>query len=237
MNILFRYMLTAAAIIAVSISSIAQSRSYLLDVGDFSELHVRDGISVDYACSPDSAGKVTFECDPEIASSIVFSNKGGKLSIQLSDPQLLPAGAVKPTLRVYSRFLTKANNTSDSTLRILSMNELPKFEALQEGNGRLVLRSVNASEVKLTLRLGHGTLVASGKCSQAKIHFTGTGLIQADALDANEVSISCSGTGSIGVNPKEQMSVSGVGSTTVYYLGTPKIRDRAIGVKILPLAK
>lgn len=237
MNILFRYMLTAATIMAAAFSSMGQSRSYLLDVGDFNELRVRDGINVDYACSTDSAGKASFECDPEVASSIMFTNKGGQLTIQLSDPQLLPAGAVRPTLRVHSRFLTKAFNTSDSTLRILSVKEAPKFEALQEGNGRLVLRSVNASEVKLTLRLGHGTLVAAGECSQAKIHFTGTGLIQADGLEANDVSINCSGTGSIGVNPKEQLSVFGAGSTTVYYLGDPKIRNRTLGVKILPLAK
>lgn len=237
MNRFFRYLIAATAIAVTTLTITAQSRSYTLDVGDFSELRVRDGINVDYSCSADSAGKVSFECDPEIASSIMFTNKGGQLTVQLSDPQMLPAGAVRPTLRVHSRFLTKVFNTSDSTLRVLSMKESPKFEALQEGNGRLVLRAVNSNEVKLTLRLGHGTLVAAGECQQAKIHFTGTGLIQADELEANEISINCSGTGSIGVNPKEQLSVFGAGSTTVYYLGEPKIRNRTLGVKVLPLAK
>ena len=208
---------------------------YDLNVGDFTELRLQDAINVDYVCSADSAGHAVFECAPEVASSIVFTPKGSRLSVQLTASELRP-GTQLPTVRVYSRFLTRAVNTTDSTLRILSVADTPRFDALQEGNGRLIVKSVNANDVHLTLRLGHGQLIASGECTKAKIQFTGTGLVQADGLSADEVSINCSGTGSIGVNPLKSLSVFGAGSTTVYYLGTPAILNRTIGVKILPIA-
>lgn len=219
------------ATIAISMSA----HKYDINVGDFTELRLQDAINVDYVCSADSAGHAVFECAPEIASAFVFTPKGSRLSIQLTTSEVRQDIPL-PTIRVYSRFLTNASNTSDSTLRILSVSDTPRFDAVQEGNGRLIVRSVSANDVRLTLRLGHGQLIASGECTKAKIHFTGTGLIQADGLTAEEVSINCSGTGSIGVNPVKNLSVFGAGSTTVYYLGDPVIRNRTIGVKIQPIA-
>ena len=234
MIITIRRLLTA--ILAITASLPAIGHDYDINIGEFSEVRLQDPINVDYVCSADSTGRAVFECSPEDVSAIMFTNKKGCLTIQLSTDELRP-GTKLPTIRVYSRFLTKASNTSDSTLRVVSVNDTPRFEALQEGNGRLIVRSVKANDVKLTLRLGHGTLVASGECHQAKIHFTGTGVIQADALEAQDISVNCSGTGSIGVNPLKSLSVFGAGSTTVYYLGNPSIRNRTLGVKILPLAR
>lgn len=225
-----------SAITAILGFSSALANDYSLSIGDFSELRVQDPVNVDYVCSADSAGTAVFNCAPEIASAMMFTNKNGRLTIQLSNPESAP-GTPLPVIRIYSRFLTKASNTSDSTLRILSVAPTPAFEALQENNGRLIAKNIQATNVKLTLRLGHGSLIASGKCSQAKIQFTGTGVVQADALQADEVSINCSGTGSIGVNPAQLLSVFGAGATSVYYLGNPTIRNRTLGIKLLPLAK
>lgn len=232
MNRLLR--LLTLILISATAPSIS-AHSYDINIGDFTELRLQDAINVDYICSPDSAGHVVFECAPEIVSAIVFTNNKSKLSIQLSAIDL-PQGAKLPTLRVYSRFLTNANNTSDSTLRILSVHDTPRFVALQEGNGHIIIRSVNANEIQLTMRLGHGSITASGQCDKAKIKFTGTGLVQADALTAKEVTVNCSGTGSIGVNPTESLSVFGAGSTTVYYLGNPTIRNRTLGIKLVQIA-
>ena len=56
----------------------AETTDYKLDVHDFSELVVVDGINVDYFCKPDSAGIAVFSCEPEMASHIMFSQKNDR---------------------------------------------------------------------------------------------------------------------------------------------------------------
>ncbi len=142
-----------------------------------------------------------------------------------------------PTVTLHSKYLIKAVNNSDSTLRVLSVTNGPKFEAVVEGNGTLVLRDIQANEVKLNLRLGHGQIVATGVCDKLNVKFVGTGVIQADDLRAQNVSINCSGTGSVGVWGVEKLSIFGMGSTSVYYKGHPEIKNRSVGPKLNPLAE
>lgn len=217
---------------AFSLSALSVS-AYDLDMGDFNELKVSGGINVDYICSPDSAGHVYFDCPPEMVSCIMFTNKSGKLNIQLSPENKVSSGL--PVIKVCSRFLSKASNYSDSTLRVLHIKETPSFEGLLEGNGRLVIHGIDATKVKLISRMGHGTIVADGKCGEATYSLFGTGVIQADELHAAEVTVKCNGTGSIGVDAVKTLDVYGSGSTSVYYVGDPVVKKRAIGVKLMPL--
>lgn len=226
------FILLMSCVLGISAQS---PTNYDLNVGDFSELRVSDGINVDYTLDAERSGRASFECPASQVSSFMFTNKGGKLTIQLS-PEAIGSRNL-PTISVYSKFLTKVENTSDSTVRVLSLNGLPKFEAKLEGNGRLIVRGIDANEVKGVMRLGHGTLILTGKCKEAKINLTGTGVIQADELVADEVSVNAKGTGSVGVNPVKTLNVYGMGSTSVYYIGQPEIKNRSVGLKLMPLTK
>ncbi len=209
--------------------------NYDLNVGEFSELRVSDGINVDYTSDPDKAGRAYFNCPAQLASSFIFSNKGGRLTIQLA-PETIGTRNL-PTITVHSKYLTKIENTSDSTVRVLSLFGSPKLEVKLEGNGHLIVRGIDANEVKGTMRLGHGTLILTGKCKDAKLNLTGTGVIQADELVAEEATVSAKGTGSVGVNAVNALNIYGMGSTSVYYIGNPAIKNRSVGLKLLPLAK
>lgn len=214
----------------------AQSHtSYDLNVGEFSELCVSDGVNVDYSSDATKAGKAYFNCPASRASSFIFSNKGGKLTIQLSPESVGVKGL--PTITVHSKYLTKVENNADSTVRVLSVKGAPKFEAKLEGNGHLIVRGIEANDVKGTMRLGHGTLILTGKCEEAKLSLTGTGVIQADELEAQEVSVNAKGTGSVGVNAVKSLGIYGIGSTSVYYIGNPTIKNRSVGIKLMQLAK
>ena len=226
----------ASLILLISTAFIAKAQGYNnydLNIGEFSELRVLDGINVDYTCATDSAGRVFFDCQPDLASAFIFSNKGGKLTIQKKKKKIGTRNL--PRLKVCSKFLTKVENTGDSTLRVLSIKEMPKFEAKLEGNGNLIVRHVEANEVKGIMRLGNGTLIISGRCDNAKLNLTGTGVIQADELVAGDASVSAKGTGSIGVNAVNNLGVFGMGSTSIYYKGTPAIKNRSVGLKLMPM--
>ena len=204
---------------------------YELDVKDFNELKVADGINVDYSCNPDSAGKVVFYATPDKATALVFSNTKNRLDISLTEEA---EGNDLPTVVVYSQFLTKAENIGDSTLRVLSLTSGPKFKARLVGNGRLVVRNVKATQVDASINTGNGSLVIYGKCKSAKFNNTGTGSIQADNLQSEDVKCVQVGTGSIGCWASANLMVYGA-SGTVYYRGTPLVKNRSVGVEILPL--
>ncbi len=209
--------------------------NYSLKIGDFTELKLLDGVNVNYSSSADSAGYAVFTCPPSMASYFIFDRKNNKLTVRLSSEN--PIQGSLPTVTLHSKYLIKAENNSDSTLRILSVANGPKFEGVVEGNGTLVARNIVANEIKLSLRLGHGMIVASGSCDKLGVKFVGTGVIQADDLKAQSVSINCSGTGSVGVWGVDKLSVFGMGSTSIYYKGHPEIKNRSVGPKLNPIAE
>ncbi len=85
------------------------------------------------------------------------------------------------------------------------------------------------------MRLGNGTLIISGRCDEAKLNLTGTGVIQADDLIAENASVSAKGTGSVGVHATKDLGVFGMGSTSIYYKGNPTIKNRSVGLKLMQM--
>ncbi len=216
-------------------SRAAELVKYELNVNEFFELKVIDGINVVYSCNADSAGLAVFTCPASTASAFIFNNKKGKLSMQVSTESVGKADL--PVVTVYSTYLTKVENSGDSLVKVLNVAEGPKFSAKLIGNGRLVVRDVKATEVNGAISTGNGTLILSGKCQEAKLNFMGTGVIQADELEATSATVKASGTGSIGVWASEKLSIMGAGSTKVYYKGTPEIKNRSLGIKAVPLVQ
>lgn len=207
---------------------------YELDVYDFSELKVIEGLNVDYKCVPDSAGKAVFTTTPDLASVLMLSNNKGKLEMQISTDGIDYSDL--PVITVYSNFLTKVENSGDSTVRVLSVAPGPQFKAKVIGNGRLVVRNLNATQVDASLSTGNGQLVLYGKCQSAKYSLTGTGSIQADDLKAVNVKCRSTGTGTIGCSVTGELMVVGMGSGKIYYAGHPeKITTRSVGLKVIPL--
>lgn len=217
--------------IALACSATAQTTRYELDLKEFSELKVTDGIAVDYICNPDSAGKAVFFAEPQTASQIIFKPDKQKLEIQLV-PREERMNRTVPKVTVYSTFLVSVENSGDSLVRVLSVAPTAKFKARVIGNGRMSVRGIKANQVEGALDTGNGTLAISGTADNAKLSCTGTGHIQADALVAKEVNARVLGTGSIGCTPTVSLSTSGAGSGKVYYNGNPVIKKRGVGIKV-----
>lgn len=142
-----------------------------------------------------------------------------------------------PVVTVYSTYLTKIENSGDSLVKVVNVAEGPKFTAKLIGNGRLAVQGVKATEVTAALSTGNGTLVIGGQCEHVNFNFTGTGVIQADGLEAQTASVKAGGTGSIGLWAAKTLNVMGMGSTKIYYKGTPEIKNRSVGIKTFPLGK
>lgn len=215
----------------------AESHDYRLKVEDFTSLKLNNGINVEYYCSADSAGCAYFTCSPELASQFIFTNNKSTLTIQLADS--IDPSIDMPTIRVYSTMLEKVENGSDSTIRIMSHENVKNFKARVIGNGMIVLNDLKANSVDFSVVTGHGHIVcSSGQAIKAKLSNVGTGTIQAGGLVASQIKVFMSGTGSIDCNATESLTIYGMGSGSVYYSGNPaKVTNRSVGIKAYPIDK
>lgn len=227
-----RFILFLITTTLTTAASFAQQSDYKINVADFSELTVVDGVNVDYHCNPDSAGWVVFSCEPKLASSITFNNKGGRLTIQ-SDADEEPIKGL-PRVHVYSAELTKLENSGDSLVRVFANKEncIKNFKARQIGNGSIEVYNINATSSYFGITAGKGCLHVEGVSEKATLSNVSTGPIDASGLKATQVKCLIFGTGDVDCTPAEQLRVFGAGSGKVYYHNKPeKIANRSIGVK------
>lgn len=214
----------------LALSMQAQDKQYTLDVHDFTEIKVIDGVNVVYTTSADSAGYVRFVCDPKMAPHIMFTNDKNSLKIQV-DYEEIPYGPL-PTIYASSSSLLKAENSGDSTLTVSGLKHVNTFNAKIIGNGSLTVNDVNADYVNASISTGSGHLVISGHADRVKLSNVGTGPLEANQLDCKEAKCVLVGTGPIDCHVTEELKVIGAGSGTVYYSGNPKkVVNRTIGVK------
>ncbi len=237
MNNTIRNFLSAALMLCSAVLS-AQTGHYAIKLQDFTELKVTDGINVDYVCAPDSAGYAVFDAVESVASRIMFSPSGSKITVQLASEDEMhptPPNTPIPTVRIYSRYLSSVENDGDSLVRILSVAPGPKFKAKLMGNGRLSVRDVDFNEVNVQITTGNGTVTITGRCDTAVLGMLATGNIVADCLEAVNVKCRLTGTGTIGCNATRSLQVRGVGTGKIYYVGKPEISKRAPGITVAPL--
>ena len=233
MKLLHTILLLAALAAALPLAAQTRQR-YEINVGECTSLKVVDGLNVDHKVSADSAGKVVFSAPRSMASAIIVSNKNGNLKLEIATEAV---GTVNlPLITVYSSSLASVENSGDSTVRVLSVIEGPKFGAKVVGNGHLSVRDLRVTDARGTVQMGKGRLMLRGTCSYLHLKMLGTGTIEADELSAAQVSVSVNGTGAVGVWPGETLTVSGTGSTTIYYKGNPEIKKKMLlGPKLSPL--
>ena len=207
-KLLFAIMAIFAAVVAT-----AQTQNYVIDVKDFNELKVTDGVNVIWKCDADSAGLVSFTTTPEMVPLILLENKKNQLKIELQDVEHILKHI--PTLTVYSNFVKSVSNNADSTVYLVDPEPTAEINLRVVGNGRIVANSLKATTV------------------DAKVD-TGSGTIEAANLQADEGAFTVLGTGSIDCWVTDKLSVKGLGSGKVYLKGDAEVKNRTLGtVKVV----
>ena len=227
--------LLMALIATMAVSAQVERREF--KVGDFTRLTLIDDINVNYRCNADSAGMAVITCAQEVLDHILFNLSGkGRLSIQLDEVIERMEGL--PTITLYSSSLDEAENDGDSTLRVMGLPPMKAFKVRLTDNGKVIVRGVRASQLELQILSGKGKIIAQGSCDDLSLRLVGTGEIQADQVDAVNVSCRIIGTGSMGCNVLGgELKVSGSGTGKVYYKGEPsKVTVRKLGtIKAIPM--
>ncbi len=230
-----KILFTALLLFTAAFAWAAEPEVFRIDVHNFSNLTVVDGVPVDYHALPDSAGWAVFVCPPEVAKEISFTNEKDHLTIRTTAEETPIIGV--PRVRVYSTTLNRVENSGDSLVRIFSPAPVKTLKARQIGNGTLEIVSIVADEVDAGVTAGNGTLAMSGKAGKVKINNVSTGPVSARDLTAANISCFIFGSGNIECTPSETLKVYGAGTGKVIYHGTPKVSRRGIGVKVLSAEK
>ncbi len=221
-----------AIVLSIAFGAQARTETFRLKVGPFDKLAVYDNIHVVYHANPDSTGYVVYRADEGLADAFLFSNAKGTLKIQIANENV--SISELPELHVYSDYLTQVENSSDYTVKVLSNTSVPRFTARMMGNGEIVADNITAGEVEANFVTGNGIIALSGICEKAVYKMVGAGTIQADEMKAKNVACKIMGAGSIGCWANDKLDVRGIGSTRIYYKGSPQVK-KVGGGKLVPL--
>lgn len=210
----------------------AKKSNYKLNVQDFCELTVVDGVHVEYISRVDSTGWAVFECEEELASKIMFTNNVQRLTIQTAADEEPIAGM--PLVKVYSTTLRRIENSGDSVLTVYLNVPVEHLSIIQIDNGTIVANNIEAEDLTVNLAAGKGHIAINGKAKKSKFTNVSGGHIDAEKLETPLARCYVFGKGDIFVSPREQLKIYGAGSGKIYYTAEPKKKtSRGIGVKAL----
>ncbi|MDE5957351.1 MAG: DUF2807 domain-containing protein [Muribaculaceae bacterium] len=229
-KICYASLLASLMLILLTIPSTAKAQEmedYNFTVEQFSILKIQDNVNVVYHCSQDSVAHVSYHSDPDFENAFIFTNSGETLKIQVTTEDVGKPGL--PTIHVYSHFLSKVENYSDFNVQVIDPAPAPQFSASLIGNGSISVSGINSTKVTARITAGMGTIILSGKCTDAEYRMMGTGNIDADTLQADNVVCKILGGGSISCAPIQYLKVHGIGSTRVFYTGSPTIKHSGGG--------
>lgn len=210
-----------------------RAAEYSINVADFTELTVENGVNVEYKTLPDSAGWVVFETRPELASKVLLSNGKNNLTIQIDVDELIQHDL--PTVKVYSSQLTRVTNSGDSTVCVSLSVPVENFSARVIGNGTISVRGIEAKSTDAKITAGRGVIDLEGVTECAKFSVTGTGAINAPQLRAQDIRTTTLGPSRIFCAPLRKLLATGMSGRVYYSTNPAELIRRGMGVKALPL--
>ena len=221
-----RILIIAAGLIAGTAALMAET--FNVETGQFQKLKVNGNISVVYRNLPDSVGFARYTGDPDDDDLFSFTTKNdGSLKVEPADEKW--GNGNLPVVYLYSDFLTSVESYSDREVEIESVAPCASFNVTQVGNGYISVEGIRSNNVTAAIATGNGTIYLSGVCLNANFRMVGTGMISADQLQADNVKCRILGTGNIGCWPVDNLNVTGLGSTKIYYKGSPNIKKTGGG--------
>lgn len=233
MDIMIKRLKLLILIIGVLSVLKAGAETYCVSVGQFEKLKVNGNINVVYKNLPDSTGYASYEAPEGSKDIFVFTTKGdGNLKVEPSDDKW--GNKNLPVLYLYSDFLSSVESYSDQTVELSRITPCASLNISLIGNGIINVDNVKCNNLTAAITTGNGTIYLSGKCLNATLRMVGAGLISADQLQAENVKCRILGTGSIGCWPIDNLNITGLGTTKIYYKGNPNIKKTG-GGKIFEL--
>lgn len=215
-------------LLAGCLASVAYAENFTIDVGQFEKLKINGNISVMYKNLPDSTGIARYSAPAGSPDYFKFTTKGdGSLKVEPSEE--FWSSSDLPILFLYSDFLSNIESYSEKDIEIVSLAPCSAFSVNLIGNGSIDVNDLRCNNLSAAITTGNGSIYISGTCVNASYRMVGAGLISADQMRADAVKCRILGTGSIGCWANDNLRVTGLGSTKIYYKGKPHIKKTGGG--------
>lgn len=207
---------------------VAVADIYTIEIGQFEKLKINGNFSVIYKNLPDSTGFARYSAPAGTDDLYLFTSKSdGSIKVEPRDDKW--GNNDLPVLCLYSDFLSNLESYSDKGVEVASMAPCASFNVNQVGNGSISIDNLKCNNITAAITTGNGSIYLSGVCINANFRMVGAGLISADQLRADNIKCRILGTGSIGCWPIDNLNVTGLGSTKIYYKGKPNIKKTGGG--------
>ena len=214
--------------ISFLLPALVSAETYTVELGQFEKVKVNGNMKVVYKNLPDSTGFASYEAGPGNEGIFSITTKGdGNLKVEPADDRW--GRTDLPVLYLYSDFLTSLESYSDMEVEVASMAPCAAFSVNQVGNGTITIDNIKCNNLSAAITTGNGSIYISGACVNANFRMVGAGLISADRLRADNIKCRILGTGSIGCWPVDNLNVTGLGTTKIYYKGSPNIKKTGGG--------
>lgn len=208
--------------------ALSRGEKYTVEVGQFEKLKINGNLSVVYKNQPDSTGIACYEAPAGSEETFKFTTKNdGLLKVEPADEKWGQTNL--PVLYLYSDFLTSVESFSDQSVEVIGILPCATLNVNQVGNGSISIENIKSNNVSASITTGNGTIYLTGSCINANFRMVGAGLISADQLKAENIKCRILGTGSIGCWPIDNLRITGLGSTKIYYKGAPNIKKTGGG--------
>lgn len=215
-------------LLAGTISMNSFAERFNVEVGQFEKLKINGNLRVVYKNLADSTGYARYEAPADSGDLFKFTNKNeGSLKVEPSDEKWGQSDL--PIIYLYSDFLSSLESYSEQSIEVLSVAPCATFNVTQVGNGSISVENLKSNNVTAAITTGNGSIYLTGSCVNANFRMVGAGLISADQLSAENVKCRILGTGSIGCWPVDNLKVTGLGTTKIYYKGSPNIKKTGGG--------
>jgi hypothetical protein len=96
------------------------------------------------------------------------------------------------------------------------------------GTGKMNGEKIDAKKLAIQV-MGNGSISLSGKADSVQVSNLGVGVYQGEKLSAKQVAVNHVGQGLVVVNAQQQLDASILGTGSVEYVGSPKVRQNILG--------
>ena len=190
-------------------------------IGSFSKLAVRVGMRVRIVSG--DAGKADLEGESNILEHVVTDVKNGELTVMLSEKQTFKqTKTVTVTIHVakLSQIMVSTGCSLESDLPIQSESLATTVET-----GSRLAATITTKKLELTVKEGSQANL-QGTATEADIHLSGAGKLQADKLTIGHATVELDGASRADIHVTETLSASAGGVSTLNYTGNPTVKSQ-----------
>ncbi len=215
-------------LLSLAVATAASAAERKLFVSSFDRLRVDGPFRVDVVTGRSPAGRITG--DPRQLDGVEVRQEGDTLVVRRTsarDEELPRGDGAQPVIvTLATPTLAGAYLVGTGALSIAGMTG-DRIDLSIAGAGTIGVTGADAAALNAT-SIGTGRITIAGRAASARLLVNGAGGVQADKLDAGELTVRLEGPGEIVARARYNAAVTNTGLGRIAVAGSPKCMVKAV---------